>query len=33
MIAVRAALPYADLGVPPVEILEVSITGELTPLV
>ncbi len=32
MIAVRAALPYADLGVPPAEILEVSITGDLTPL-
>lgn len=32
MIAVRNALPYADLGVPTVEILEVSITGDLTPL-
>jgi hypothetical protein len=32
MIAVRDALPYTDLGVPPVDIFEVSITGEFTPL-
>lgn len=32
MIAVRAALPYTALGVPRVEIFEVSITGDLTPL-
>lgn len=32
MIAVRAVLPYVAPGVPPVEILELSITGYLTPL-
>lgn len=32
MVTVRDALPYADLGVPPVEIFEVSITGDFTPL-